>query len=73
MYDHFAGYALRLAVGDPGRLKAITAAKKKSDALDARMLANLLRCHLFPESVSWRPAPCGKLRRVFALPQQDGA
>ncbi|MBE7560919.1 IS110 family transposase [bacterium] len=64
VYDHLQGYALRLAVGDPGRLKAITAAKKKSDALDARMLANLLRCHLFPECFM-APSTVRELRRVL--------
>lgn len=32
----------------PARLKAITAAKRKTDCLDARTLADLLRCDLFP-------------------------
>ena len=36
-------------MGAPVRLKAITAAKRKSDCLDARMLADLLRCNLFPD------------------------
>lgn len=35
-------------MGQPSKLKAISTAKRKSDALDARTLANLLRCQLFP-------------------------
>jgi hypothetical protein len=38
-----------LKMAHPARLKAITAAKRKTDCLDARTLADLLRCDLFPE------------------------
>lgn len=34
--------------GEPSKLRAITAAKRKNDCLDARTLAVLLRCNLFP-------------------------
>jgi hypothetical protein len=36
-------------MGAPARLKAIIAAKRKNDCLNARTLADLLRCNLFPE------------------------
>jgi len=49
IYQHLKPYALELKMGAPVRLKAITAAKRKTDCLDARMLADLLRCNLFPE------------------------
>ncbi|HEY6370756.1 MAG TPA: IS110 family transposase [Candidatus Sulfotelmatobacter sp.] len=35
-------------MGHPARMKAITAGKKKSDRLDARTIADLLRCNLLP-------------------------
>ena len=43
-----AGYELHLA--HPLRTKAIAAARVKTDAVDARTLAHLLRCDLLPES-----------------------
>ncbi len=42
-------HAARLRMAHPARLKAITAGKKKSDRIDARTLAELLRCDLFPD------------------------
>src|ERR1700683_4071509 len=35
-------------MGHPAKMKAITAGKKKSDTLDARTIADLLRCNLLP-------------------------
>jgi len=35
-------------MGNPARMKAICSGKKKSDKLDARTLADLLRCDMFP-------------------------
>lgn len=49
IYDHLHDRAHPLKVAHPARLKAITAAKKKSDRIDARTLADLLRCQLLPE------------------------
>src|SRR5690349_8386773 len=49
VYQELKPYARELKMGAPLRLKAITAAKRKNDCLDARMLADLLRCNLFPE------------------------
>ena len=49
IYDALEPYALEMKVGHPLRLRAITAAKKKNDRIDARTLADLLRCNLFPE------------------------
>lgn len=64
IYDFLRPYAARLRVGHPLRLKAITAAKKKSDRLDAQTLADLLRCNLFPECYM-APANIRELRRVL--------
>lgn len=49
IYDYLKPHAVELKVGHPLKLKAITAAKHKSDALDAATLSDLLRCGLFPE------------------------
>ncbi len=48
IYDTLQPYAQQLQMGHPARMKAISAGKKKSDRLDARTLADLLRCNLFP-------------------------
>ena len=50
IYDFLKPYAAELKVGHPLKLKAIVAGKKKSDKLDARTLADLLRCNLLPEA-----------------------
>ena len=48
IYDTLRPYAQQLDMGHPARMKAITAGKKKSDRLDARTVADLLRCNLLP-------------------------
>ena len=48
IYRHLQPHAARLVMGHPARMKAICAGKKKSDKLDARTLADLLRANLFP-------------------------
>ncbi len=48
IYDTLKPYAQRLDMGHPARVKAITSGKKKSDRLDARTIADLLRCNLLP-------------------------
>jgi transposase len=49
IYDFLKPYAVELKVAHPAMLKAITAAKKKSDRTDAEKLADLLRVNLLPE------------------------
>ncbi len=49
IYDFLKPYAVELKVAHPEVLKAITAAKKKSDRADAEKLADLLRVNLLPE------------------------
>ena len=49
IYDVLKPYAAELQVGDPQRMESISKAKKKSDRLDASMLADMLRANLFPE------------------------
>ncbi len=48
IYDTLKPYAEKLVMGHPAKMKAITAGKKKSDSIDARTIADLLRCDLMP-------------------------
>lgn len=50
IYDFLKPYAMDLKVAHPQMLKAIAAPKKKNDKVDARMIADLLRCNLLSES-----------------------
>src|SRR5258708_24849355 len=49
IYDHLKPRAQELKVAHPPMLKAIAASKKKNDQVDARKIADLLRCDLLPE------------------------
>ena len=51
-------------VGHPAMMKAIVAAKNKNDKLDARLIADLLRCDLLPE-IYMAPAELRDLRRAL--------
>ncbi len=64
IYDHLCDRAEDLQVAHPARLEAIAAAKKKSDRIDARTLADVLRCRLFPE-IRMLPPELRKLRTVL--------
>jgi transposase len=64
VYDFLKPYAAELSVGNPLRMKAICAGKKKSDRLDARTLADLLRCGLVPR-VYMMSEELRELRRVL--------
>lgn len=48
IYDVLKPFAAKLEIGNPVMMKAIAAAKKKSDKLDARKIADLVRCNLLP-------------------------
>ena len=48
IYWHLKTLATEVVMGQPAKLKAISTTKRKNDSLDARMLADLLRCQLFP-------------------------
>ena len=48
IYDTLRPYAARLEMAHPLMLKAIAASKKKNDAIDARKIADLVRCNLLP-------------------------
>ena len=48
IYDVLKPFAAELQMGNPSMMKAIGAAKKKNDKLDARKIADLVRCNLLP-------------------------
>lgn len=64
IYDTLKPYAEKLVMGHPARMKAITAGKKKSDTIDARTIADLLRCDLLP-SCYVLPPEMRDLRRLL--------
>ena len=49
IYDHLRPHAAAVKVAHPAMLRAIAASKKKNDQVDARKIADLLRCDLLPE------------------------
>jgi transposase len=49
VYDHISARGITVKVAHSAMLKAIAAGKKKNDTVDARKLADLLRCDFFPE------------------------
>jgi len=64
IYDFLKPLAQELKVAHPAMLKAITASKKKNDKVDARTVADLLRCNLLPECYM-APSAIRDLRRVL--------
>src|SRR5580658_2793238 len=49
IYDHLLPHAEKVKVAHPLMLRAIAVAKRKNDTMDARKIADLLRCDLLPE------------------------
>jgi transposase len=49
IYDYLLPHAARLKVAHPLMLRAIAAAKKKNDRIDASQIADCLRCNFLPE------------------------
>src|SRR5437588_1836269 len=64
IYDYLKPLAQKLKVAHPPMLKAIAASKKKNDRVDARKVADLLRCDLLPECYM-APGPIRELRRML--------
>ncbi len=64
VYDLLLEWNKKARVGHPLMLRAIAASKKKNDRLDARKLADLLRCDLFPECYM-APQDLRDLRRIL--------
>ena len=50
IYDHLKPHAAGLKVAHPLMLRAIAAAKKKNDRIDANKICDCLRCDFLPES-----------------------
>lgn len=64
IYDFLRPQAVELQVAHPYMLRAIAAAKKKNDRVDAAKLADALRCDLLP--TCWMaPSEMRELRRVL--------
>jgi len=57
-----------LEMGHPAKMKAITAGKKKSDIIDARTIADLVRCDLLPGCYVF-PPDLRDLRRLMRYRQ----
>jgi transposase len=49
IYDHLLPHAEKVKVAHPSMLRAIAAAKKKNDRIDAGKIADCLRCDFLPE------------------------
>jgi transposase len=49
IYDYLLPHAAALKVAHPLMLRAIAAAKKKNDRIDASKIADCLRCNFLPE------------------------
>lgn len=64
IYDVLKPYAVELQMGHPAMMKAIGAAKKKNDRLDARKIADLVRCNLLPACYV-APPEIRELRRLL--------
>jgi transposase len=64
IYDLLQPFAAQLQMGHPAMMKAIGASKKKSDSLDARKIADLVRCNLLP-SCYVAPPEIRELRRLL--------
>jgi transposase len=64
IYDTLLPHASELLVGNPQMMKAIGASKKKNDRMDARKIADMVRCDLMP--TCYMPPPeMRELRRIL--------
>ena len=57
IYDHLQPHASEVKVAHPLMLRAIAAAKRKNDRVDAGKIADCLRCDFSPNA-TWRPPTC---------------
>jgi transposase len=64
VFDTLKPHAQAVKVAHPAMLKAIGASKKKNDRIDARKIADLLRCDLLPECYM-APERIRELRRLL--------
>jgi transposase len=68
IYDHLLPHAPAVKVAHPVMLRAIAAAKKKNDRIDAGKLADCLRCDFLPEC-HMAPAEIRDRRRTLRYRQ----
>jgi transposase len=64
IYDTLQPFAAELQMGHPALMKAISASKKKNDKLDARKIADMVRCDLLPACYV-APVEIRELRRML--------
>src|SRR5271169_3491374 len=64
IYDTLQPYSEQLEMAHPAKMKAISAGEKKSDTLDARTIADLVRCSLLPACYV-APPRIRELRRLL--------
>jgi transposase len=64
IYDTLKPYGEQLEMAHPAKMKAISAGKKKSDTIDARTIADLVRCNLLPACYV-APPRIRELRRLL--------
>ena len=64
IYDTLKPFAAELQMGHPAMMKAIGASKKKNDKIDARKIADLVRCDLLPACYV-APPEIRELRRIL--------
>jgi len=64
IYDHLKPHATELKVAHPLMLRAIAAAKKKNDRIDANKICDCLRCDFLPECYM-APAAIRERRRTL--------
>jgi transposase len=64
IYDTLKPFAAELQMGHPAMMKAIGASKKKNDKIDARKIADLVRCNLLPVCYV-APTEVRELRRML--------
>jgi hypothetical protein len=55
IYDHLLPHAEKVKVAHPLMLRAIAAAKRKNDRIDAGKIADCLRCDFLPSATWHRP------------------
>ena len=64
VYEQLRPHAREVKVAHPAMLKAIAAWKRRNDQVDARHIADLLRCNLLPECYR-APLEIRELRRTL--------
>jgi len=64
IYDTLKPYAGRLDIAHPAMMRAIAAAKKKNDKIDARTIADMVRCDWLPVCYV-APPELRELRRLW--------